>query len=111
MGIIWLRWRRFKAGRPSTAIVMEKVDFMVFVSFWCLFYCRAFPVSAEEAKLFLSNQESVDQETFIEKTWKVMKPFVEREAGMYQPPTEAESAPEHEDLEQPDDEEEHEDGK
>lgn len=30
---------------------------------------------------------------------------------MYQPPTEAESAPENEDLEQPEDEEEHEDGK
>ncbi|ENN75729.1 hypothetical protein HUJ04_006358 [Dendroctonus ponderosae] len=66
-------------------------------------------VSAEEAKLFLSNQESVDQETFIERTWKLMKPFVERESGMYQSAGEAESVPEHEDSEQPEDEEEHED--
>ncbi|XP_030767366.1 glucosidase 2 subunit beta [Sitophilus oryzae] len=54
-------------------------------------------VSEEEAKLFLNNQESVDLETFIEKSWPLMKPFVKIDSGMFKPP-ETTSEAESEDL-------------
>lgn len=62
-------------------------------------------VSEEEAKLFLGNvnDNSVDQETFIDKTWKLMKPFVARESGLYKPPA-SESATETEEGQQEDQE-------
>ncbi|CAG9766825.1 unnamed protein product [Ceutorhynchus assimilis] len=43
-------------------------------------------VSEEEAKLFLNNQDSVELETFIEKSWPLMKPFVSIDSSMYKPP-------------------------
>lgn len=71
-------------------------------------------VSEEEAKLFLGNinANSVDQETFIDTTWKLMKPFVARESGLYKPPASVgESATETEEGEdQEHAEEEHDEG-
>ncbi|XP_076259840.1 glucosidase 2 subunit beta [Rhynchophorus ferrugineus] len=43
-------------------------------------------VTEEEAKIFLDNQDSADLETFIEKSWPLMKPFVTLESGMFKPP-------------------------
>ncbi|KAL1490280.1 hypothetical protein ABEB36_013001 [Hypothenemus hampei] len=75
-------------------------------------------VSEEEAKLFLGNQDSVDLNTFVETTWKLLKPFVIQEATrLYNKPpqdgNQEENEPEvQQDLEQeqaqqpPEDEEE-----
>ncbi|XP_060526233.1 glucosidase 2 subunit beta [Cylas formicarius] len=43
-------------------------------------------VSEEEAKLFLGSQESVDLNTFLEKSWRLIKPFIMMDSGMYKPP-------------------------
>ncbi|XP_066256480.1 glucosidase 2 subunit beta [Euwallacea similis] len=78
-------------------------------------------VSEEEAKLFFGdlNRDSVDLDAFTEITWKLMKPFVVREAGLYKPPvgendsevgTEDQSEGEdQEQIEEPEEEEDDED--
>lgn len=51
-------------------------------------YYKTILVTEEEAKIFLDNQDLVDLETFIEKSWPLMKPFVNIESGMFKPPIE-----------------------
>lgn len=49
-------------------------------------------VTEEEAKIFLNNQDSVDFEAFLDKSWALMKPFIQIDSGMYKPPvTESEA--------------------
>lgn len=43
-------------------------------------------VSEEEAKLFLNNEDSVDVNVFLDKSWSLMKPFLQLDSGLYKPP-------------------------
>lgn len=71
-------------------------------------------VSEEEAKFFLFNQDSADLETFISNCWRDIKPYLMKDAGMFQTPpsgNEEEAQTEADDMQDSDehDEEAHDD--
>lgn len=43
-------------------------------------------VSEEEAKFFLNQQNAVDQDTFINNCWSIVKPYLMIDAQIFKPP-------------------------
>nr|CAD7400176.1 unnamed protein product [Timema cristinae] len=64
-------------------------------------------VSEEEVKLILAGQDSVSWEQFLESSWPVIRPLLQLEKGLFQPPN-TEDEPVDQEEEQGDEEEEEE---